>query len=239
MVKTKKTNAKVINEKTKKTIIKKETKPKVIIKASSKIKKLTEEKFEKEDLMNLLRDELHKVKDVEAYNKKTNEMALLHTGFSSQKDIDFSIKQKQASVDKAIAKDEFLKDLSKRFNLSPIELQRRYKIYNYLDTDSSIEFPVTTFFPISYFFYNHLLKTIKEYPSDQRNIILRTNDNSKYIYLEFDRASINNLAHFFNSKDSLKYLDHKDLYLHQKNINKSEIMFSNILKNCGTTIKTI
>ncbi|GEM_PF-5924932 len=233
MVKTKK------NIKAKKEIIKKGIKPNTITKASSKVKKITEEKFEKDDLMNLLREELHKVKEIEGHNKKTNEMALLHTGFSSQKDIDFSIKQKQASVDKAIAKDGFLKDLSKRFNISPIELQQRYKIYTYLDTDSSVEFPAITLFPISYFFYNHLFKTIKEYPVDQRNIILRTNDNSKYIYFEFDRASINNLSHFFNSKDSLKYKDHKDLYLHQKNINKSEIMFSNILKNCGTTIKTI
>ena len=230
----------------KKEVIKKEAKskskqiPKSKIKvAQKKVERIVSEKFEKDDLMNLLSTELHKVKEIETRNKREDEMALLHTGFSNQKDIDFSTKQKQASVDKAIAKDEFLKILSKRFNVSSTELQQKYKIYTYLDTGHAIDFPETTLYPISYFFYNHLTRTIKDYPLDSRNIILSTNDAFKFIYLEFDKATINNLAHFFNSRDSQKYKDNKDLYLHEKNINKSEIMFSNILKNCGTTIKTI
>lgn len=220
---------------------KKQVTPKSIAKASSKVKQIKEERFEKDDLMNLLKEEITKVKENESFNKKTDEMALLHTGFSNQKDIDLGLKQKQRTVDNAIKKDEQFTILSKALNLSSIELQQQYKIYTYFETGPYTESPPITNYPISYFFYNHLVKTLKDYTGqgDRKDIILLTSDKKKSILVNLNSISVQKMMYFVNSRDYLKYRDNKEVYLHPQNLDKSESTFTDILKNTGCTIRII
>jgi hypothetical protein len=245
MVKTKEKKKTISKKevKVKKTIIKKEAakKPKAIIKADTKVQKINEKKFEKDDLMNLLKEEITKVKDKEHHERKTTEMSLLHTGFSNQSDIDLRNKQTQKTVDNAIKKDEQFTIISRSLNLTPVELQQRYKVYTYYETGPNTESPSITNHPISYFFYNHLFRTLKDYTGagDTKDIILLTSNKQKFVIINFNSISVQKMVYFINSRDFAKYRDNKDVYLAPTNIDRSEGVFSDILKNNGCVIRII